>query len=74
MGVKYTGTPIASNITSIPPQECQGYCKKNNDCSKFVWNGTSCLLFNTTDGSEDNDDYISGPKNCRKLFNLDYYH
>lgn len=65
MGVKYTGTsPISSNVTSSPVQDCQQDCKNNNDCLKFVWNGTSCQLFKTTDGSEDNDDYISGPKNC----------
>ena len=68
MDTQYTGTSlitIATNDTMVS-QGCQQECRKNTDCVNFTWNKTECELWKSTDGTVSKDDYISGPKNCRK--------
>ena len=68
MDTQFTGTSLSvipTNNTMVS-QDCQLKCRGNSDCASFTWNKTECELWKSTDGTVPKDDYISGPKNCRK--------
>ena len=68
MGMEYTGTPVGpANNTITVPQTCQELCKKSATCMDFTWDGdATCTLWKEQTGSSAKDEYISGPKDCRK--------
>ena len=69
MGVKYQGG-ARTNDTQIV-QECQIFCRDAQKCFYFSWDGTTknCTLFKDSEDKPQQDyeeNFISGPGNCRK--------
>jgi len=67
IGIKYEGTFLKQNATDIV-QNCQTLCKETPECQFFSWSdpktSTNCGLFNAKDKTSQQDNYISGPRDC----------
>lgn len=64
MNTRYTAGKL-NNTQTIVVQNCQDVCKDMSKCNYFTWDKDgNCTLFEAKPVPSENDDYISGPKDC----------
>ena len=72
MGVKYQvqGNELSNNTQIV--QECQTLCRNAKKCSYFTWDDATddkkdnCIFFEDKPQETYDENFISGPANCRK--------